>query len=514
MARYTRRMFLSTSGALAGSAAFSPPPDVLAAVEAGRARTVSVFHTTDLHGHIVPTKTYEGLSDVGGFARCASCIRQWRRESPHSLTVDAGDVVQGTPVSMESRGGLMIDLFNQLGYDAWTLGNHDFDWGAEPLAANLGRAAPPILTANLEVAGRAHGSFPAEWSKVRPWIVKEVGGFRIALVGLITPGLGFWLADETLGDARATDPVRALAASLAEIGPDRADAVVVVGHMGWKFQDDYANPVRDLLRDTKAVDAYIAGHSHHNRPTWQIDDVLCSQASYHGIHCGRVDLTFDLTTRKLVDKRAFTLLMDDRFQPDPSVMQAARPDLARSDAELARTVCRVKEPIVGGGRRGSPLVTLLCELFAGAVAKRKQHVDGVFHGSFGTESVPAGDLTVADCWKIIPYDNLLVTAELSAAELASVVAEDAKEKKSDRTLWPFTIHFDAVGTPTHVLHRGREVRPDERFTIACNSYDSRSGGRKLMTLREILAKPAAKRSLTPIDTRAALIDGLLDRGEI
>ena len=215
-----------------------------------------------------------------------------------------------------------------------------------------------------------------------------------------------------------------------------------------------------------------------------------------------------------MDKRAFTLLMDDRFPLDPAVMEAARGDLGRSDEDLARTVCRVKQPIAGGGRRASPLVNLLCEMFAGVLAKRQHPVDGVLHGSFGTERIDAGELTVADCWTILPYDNLLVTAELSAAELADVVAEDAKDKKSDRTLWPFTIHFDAGGTPTQVLHRGREAKPDERFRIACNSYDAQSGGRKLMRLREILAKPAAKRSLTSIDTRAALVDGLLDRGEI
>jgi hypothetical protein len=64
------------------------------------------------------------------------------------------------------------------------------------------------------------------------------------------------------------------------------------------------------------------------------------------------------------------------------------------------------------------------------------------------------------------------------------------------------------------LHRGREAKPDDRFRIAFNSYDAQSGGRRLMRLREILAKPAAKRSLTSIDIRAALVDGLLDRGEI
>ena len=140
--RPSRRRFLASAGAVAGTAVgvdFAAFP-VRAAERGGSlglARTISIFHTTDLHGRILHASTYEGLDDVGGFARAASCLRQWRRECPHSLTVDVGDVVQGTAVSIHSGGRLMIDLLNRLGYDAWTLGNHDFDWGPEKTEALL-----------------------------------------------------------------------------------------------------------------------------------------------------------------------------------------------------------------------------------------------------------------------------------------------------------------------------------------------------------------------------------------
>ena len=132
-----RRDFLVTGAAAAlaapALAADRGGPDL------GRARTISIFHTTDLHGRILPTSTYEGLDDVGGLARCATCIRQWRKESPHSLTVDIGDLVQGTAVSLARDGKVMVELINRLGYDAWALGNHDFDWGPEALD-EIGRA--------------------------------------------------------------------------------------------------------------------------------------------------------------------------------------------------------------------------------------------------------------------------------------------------------------------------------------------------------------------------------------
>jgi 2',3'-cyclic-nucleotide 2'-phosphodiesterase (5'-nucleotidase family) len=486
---------------------------VARAAELGRARTVSIFHTTDLHGRILPTSTYEGLDDVGGFARCATCLRQWRRDTPHSLTVDVGDVVQGTAVSLESGGTLMVDLFNRLGYDAWTLGNHDFDWGPEKLEAMLERSTAPVLTANIARGDTGPGGFAGAWKKLMPWTIREVGGFRIGLVGLITPGLPFWLPPELLGGTEAIDPAQALAAAVKEVRGEGADAVVVMGHMGWRFNDDYANPVRSLLRDVDGVDFYLAGHSHQNQPAWMMHGVLCSQASYYGIHCGRIDLTFDLDSRKLVDRRAFTLLMDDRFALDPAVMDLAGPGLEAADAQLAREVATVKRVIPGRGR-GSELVALLCECFAAALKKQGTPVDGVFHGTFETGDLQPGSLTVADCWKIIPYENMLVTAEVSAADLLTIVAEDRKQKQSDRTLWPFEVVAGDGGTPARLRLGGADVPADRRFTIGFNAYDAQSGGRRLMQTREILAAAAAKRTTSRIDSRSALIDGLLDRGTI
>ena len=503
----TRREFLVGTGALFGAATVSNAADL------GRARSISIFHTTDLHGRIVPTSTYEGLDDVGGFARCATCIRQWRQESPHSITVDVGDVMQGTAVSLASGGNLMIELLNSLSYDAWTLGNHDFDWGPEKLEANLKLFKAPIVTANLKRGAAVSGQFGGAWENVKPWTIREVGGFRIAIIGLVTPGIPYWLATETLGGVAVSDPAESLARCVLEAKAAQADAIVVTGHMGWRFQDDYANPLRSLLRDANDVDIYLAGHSHQNQPSWSLHKVLGSQASYYGIHCGRVDLTFDLDTRKLIDRRAFTILMDDRFALDPAVMARARPDLAKADEQLARSVGTVAEKIPGNGRN-CRLVQLLCESFSEALARNNTPVDGVFHGSFNSGDLLPGKLTVADCWRMIPYENRLATAEVSAEDLITIVREDAGDKKSDRTLWPFEVVLNAEGQAARFTFKGQPVAPDRRFTIGFNSYDAQSGGQRLMQLREIISRPSAQRVTTSIDTRSALMEGLLNRRQI
>lgn len=483
------------------------------AADDDKIKTISIFHTTDLHGHIVPTQTYDGVLDVGGFARCASCIRQWRKEVPDSLLLDIGDVYQGTAESLINGGKLMIGLFNRMGYDAWTLGNHDFDWGPEHLESNLRLSKMPVLTGNLVRGGKFAGALDGSWEGVKPWVMKEVGGFRIALIGLVTPGLPYWLSSTTLGGVSASDPSDALKKSIAEARLAKADAIVVMGHMGWRIKDDFANPVREILKANPDVDIFLAGHTHQDKPSWNSGRVVCSQASYHGIHMGRVDLRFDRESRKLIERRAFTVLMDRQFDLDPVVMEIAQPEINKATEQLARSIGVATQVIPGKGR-DSRLVQLYCEFFSEALQRNHTPVDGVFHGTFATGDVAAGEIKVADCWKMIPYENLLSTAELSAAELIEIVAEDRKDRGSDRTLWPFNIELDRKGEVTCFLYKGNPVATDQRFIIGFNSYDLQSGGRKLMRLREIAMSPSAKRINSEIDTRGALIEGILNRKEV
>ena len=487
----SRRHFIATTAAWAAGRA------VLGAAESPDHKTISVIHTTDLHGHILPTKTYTGITDVGGFARCATQIRRWRKENPDSLLVDIGDLYQGTAASYHNEGRLFVDLLANFEYDAWTLGNHDFDWGPEVLANNIKAAKIPILTANLTGAPE----------KVIPWKMREIAGFRIALIGLVTPGLPYWLMPETLGGIAPTDPALALKKSIAQARSAKADAIVVLGHYGHLKEDDFANPIRNTLTEAPGAEVFIAGHTHAHVPSLEIGGTLYTQANYYGINCGKVDLTFDVNSRKLIAKTAATAYMDKRTDLDPGVINLSQPELKTAADQLARVLTTLKEPIPGK-QRESPLAKLLCKSFSEALRRNKTPVDAVFHGTFGTPEIPAGPVTVADAWEILPYENTLVTVTITPAQLLEIVAEDRKSS-SDRTLWPYQVVWEKR-TPVRILSEGTELPADKPVTVAFNSYDSQSGGHRLMRMREIVHLPSSARRPIDINTRDALIEGLLN----
>lgn len=258
--------------------------------DAGNTVTISILHTTDLHGHVLPTTDYAGHADLGGLARCATQIRAWRKANPNSILLDIGDVYQGTQLSLDNRGALMIDCLNALGYEGWVVGNHEFDWGIEAFSNAVRRSRMPVLSGNALWEGQAPGSVNSSLPQLRPYLMKEVGGFRIAIIALTTPALASWLPPENLRGFEALDPVETLRRLLREVAESRPDAIVLAGHMGLIRRDDEANQIGALTREFPELTVVLGGHTHQNHAGEWVNGVLYTQADHYGIYAGKVDL--------------------------------------------------------------------------------------------------------------------------------------------------------------------------------------------------------------------------------
>jgi len=511
----TRRAFLKTIGRAGLFYAASPVANAIGTSNDDTVQ-ISIIHTTDLHGHILPTSDYAGNGDLGGFARCATQIKRWRRQNRNSILIDIGDVYQGTDVSFRTNGALMIALFNHLKYDAWIVGNHEFDWGVETFASAVAKSAMPVLAANMSIEGKSSGEISTNpFAKVQPYVLREFDRIKIAIIGITTPGMPFWFRREFVRGFDFEYSVEPVRRALNRAKSEGADAIVLAGHMGLKPRsggDDFANNVVALTVEFPETIAFIAGHTHQLIPSHLTNGVVITQADHFGIHIGRLDLRFDRASKKLLRREAYCERMDNRVPFDHAVVSRAKPQLDESASALREPIGILAETLHARGRPGEPseVEALIGAAIMEALRARGVTVDGAMHGVFDERNnFLAGPKAVNDIWTLIPFENYLVTAELSTDDIKAIM-EEVYASREPRNLLGFEIETEGRGYERRItglrLAGGRDLERDQRYPIAFNTFDSRSAGHRFMKLRALLETPATRCAFHPVQTREAMID--------
>ena len=261
---------------------------------------LTILHTNDVHSRIDPfpvtDSKYPGL---GGFARRAEMVKQVREQEKNVLLLDSGDIFQGTPYFNYYGGELEFKLMSEMGYDAATFGNHDFDNGIEGLVKQLPHANFPFINSNYELADT-----PLAETTLKNKVF-EKGGLRIGvfglgveLEGLVNPAL--------FGNIRYTDPI-AQANKQANFlkNEENCDLVICLSHLGYDYNTERYNFDADRVCDkhvaqnSQNVDIILGGHTHTflDQPQYFKNEigqnVMVCQVGWAGIKLGRIDLQAD-----------------------------------------------------------------------------------------------------------------------------------------------------------------------------------------------------------------------------
>lgn len=280
-----RRDFIATLG---GAALASRIP--LHAQEAGTGR-ITLLHTNDTHSRIEPFGPGNGnLSGRGGIARRATLVKQLRKELGNVLLLDAGDVFQGTPYFNKFKGRLDYQLMSMVGYDAATLGNHDFDNGVEGLLAAMEAATFPFVNCNFTLKGA-----PLLAKRVQPYLVKDLPGARVGITGV---GVAFksLVAPKNHAGVEYLDPVEPLKATVKRLREvEKVDLVVLLSHLGHDLKGTQIDDL-NLAKLVPGIDAIIGGHSHTFleepvRIKQERGETLIFQVGFGGVNLGRMDFT-------------------------------------------------------------------------------------------------------------------------------------------------------------------------------------------------------------------------------
>jgi 5'-nucleotidase / UDP-sugar diphosphatase len=446
---------------------------------------LTILHTNDLHSHNEPYR--ERGRNLGGMARITHLLQQMRAQGGNTVTLDAGDIFQGSPFFQLYKGEVEVELLNRAGYDIGTIGNHEFDEGPVNLAKHLKNARYKVISCNLDTS-----KYPELTACYTASAVREFEGQKVGFVGAITPDLE-GVANHLEGVKLVKDngdwlgPIRRAVADLKTQGIDK---IVLLTHCG-------VDSDRELAAGVPDVDLVIGGHSHTRLETpvevARPDGSRCliAQADCYARSVGKFDVAFDAQGRVDVAQTRYKLLdVTDAIPEDPSVKayieEKAKP-LARSREDLHSRAAQHFEDVLDDYRWDSPLGNLITDAFASF--GRRHGAPIALHNRGGMRSrIEAGPLTRGQMEAVLPFPNRLLIVEVSGAQLKKVLEHSLAGDRSGRF---FDVHGiklaykpeqpdgkKLVFVLTQDLHgRWQPLRSDSTYRIAMNDYSFGGGER-------------------------------------
>ncbi len=288
-----RRRFIKQIGA--GAALLNLAPlDLLAANE--EIVKISILHTNDLHSRIEAFTSGRNKGS-GGMLQLASLLKQIRQKEKNILLLDAGDIFQGTPYFNYYGGEVEFKLMSQMGFDASTLGNHDFDNGMDGLVKQLPHAKFPFLSANYDVSNTALSEHVLQHKIFNKSGIKiGVFGVGIELAGLVDPKLCKGIT--------YIDPI-SIANQQANILKNElnCDLIICLSHLGYSYK---SKKVSDMIlaQETSNIDLIIGGHTHKFLKAPKSlqnkvgKEVLVNQVGFGAIKLGKIDFYFEKSSRQ------------------------------------------------------------------------------------------------------------------------------------------------------------------------------------------------------------------------
>src|SRR6476660_1574970 len=348
--KLSRQYLLATLIVIATLILATLPTSVSGQRPASKRVHVVVLGTTDQHGNLFPIDYYTNKADNRGLAKLSTLIKQVRSENDNVMLIDSGDTIQGTPLEYyhnkknNTPPDPMMLAMNALAYDAMTVGNHEYNFGLKVLEKARSEAKFPWLSANTYDKGKNQPHY-------KPYIVKEVAGVKIGVLGLTTPGIPNWDNPPNYAGLEFHNPVLEAKKWVPILRTkEKVDLVVIAMHMG--LEEDLRtgqkspgqvpdeNEAITIANEVPGIDLIFMGHTHRDVPSLYINGVLLTQANAWGRHLARADVYLQKseTGWHVYAKAARTIPSEDRIEPDPAVVKLAEPYDRETQEWLGRAI--------------------------------------------------------------------------------------------------------------------------------------------------------------------------------
>lgn len=471
------------------------------------------LHSSDTHGFMLPTDYQSrGRYDAPiGLSRVSSAIKSEKAKygADSVIVTDAGDCLQGSPLasythSLKNYSGLskFTDAYNEVGYDARCLGNHDFNFGLDYLAYYIDNNKAPMVNDNVLDAETNVPAFGREY------VIIEKQGIKVGLLGITTQYVPHWEPKEHVEGLKFVSAFERIK-HYAKILRPQVDVLAVMYHGGFEsdpITGEATEPHRGenegykILTEIPEVDVMLTGHQ-HRRLNLVTRDTAIVQPGYRGEAIAEVILDIDDKTKKI--KEMSTKLVDTKdYDPDPEVVNIVKDLDSDTQKWLDQPIAELSEPApienaMKGRLEGAPFINLLQQMqlwFTKADVSATAVMSEVARGFDKT-------VTLRDILLNYPYANQLCRVKLTGKELRHIIEHSAsflekdnngKIKFLDRwiTPKPQLYHFDVfypvkyeadISKPVgeriqNLTLNGKPLEDDQTYYLAVNNYRAMGGG--------------------------------------
>jgi 5'-nucleotidase/UDP-sugar diphosphatase len=358
-------------------------------------RSLSILHSNDLHAQLTPT-----ADGMGGFAYLAAAVRHEREGCAACIYLNAGDLVQGTPVSTLFHGEPVYQLANLLGFDAGTLGNHEFDYASKGILKFARIAHFPLVSANVTAS---NGKYATE----KGYVVLNVGGVRVGVIGAVMGDLAGTFVTREMVEPWKVGPVLETVRRTAREIKDQADLIVALMHVN-------ETEAAEVLAKAPEIGVTILGHVHEGYAAMKQDGHRYAvEGKAYGVELGRLNLRFDLAKHEIVDAEWKRIPVDShRIAPVP--------DVQREVAKWESKVSHIVDVPIGEAKRALSKEDL-APMIEQAMAEAAGADFGFVNAGEIRTTIPAGRLLARKIWEVIPFDNGIVTGRFRGSELPAKI---------------------------------------------------------------------------------------------
>ncbi len=424
----------------------------------GEELQIRILHVNDFHGFAEPYKPIGSDETLGGIAYLASRVEELRKEKL-SLLLAAGDMIQGNNWANLFQGESVVELLNEMRFDAMVVGNHEFDFGQDVLKKRISEARFSVLGANVE-----------GFDRLKPYVIKELKGVKIGIIGVVTEEVPEITHPKNVTGLHFFSPVNTVARYVREL-KDKTHMIVVLSHVG--------HPVdRMIAEKIRGVDVIVGGHSHSRitKPV-KVGDTLIVQAWEHGKALGVLDL----------------ILQDGKITNFDGHLEEIKPKGGKEDQKVLAVVEKYKQRMVAvlDNKVGEADVDLdgerknirrretnLGNLIADILRELSKADVAIINGGAIRASIKKGEIRIKDIYASLPFDNYIVAIKLTGRQIREALEHGVSGVEEEEGRFPqisgLTFKYSPSGERgsriKEIFVGGQPIDSGKEYVVATNDF--------------------------------------------